>query len=162
MIPWRVLFGTFAFAVLTAGVASALPEQDSPARTLPVEEDRPPAKELPLAADGGPLVTYSGLRVYKDGSSTFQVKLTHETPVTFSQQGTALTFVLKGARVDVKNNKNPLRAEYFQSNVMRTQLFDGETGVELKIGLRKAATPVHKMFRYSGGAILRVDIPPPA
>ncbi len=114
------------------------------------------------AERGQALVTYSGLRVYKDGSSTFQVKLTAETPVAFSQQGMSLTFLLKGARVDVKNNKNPLQAEYFKSNVVKTQLYDGKEGVELRINLRKAATPVHKMVRFSGGAILRVDIPPPA
>lgn len=108
------------------------------------------------------MVTYTGLRVYEDGSSTLVVKLTEQTPVEFTQDGTKLTFVLGGAKVHLRNNKNPLNAQFFNSNVVRAKLDDTKKGVRVRISLRSDVQPEHKMVSQGSGAVLRIDVPPPA
>jgi hypothetical protein len=113
------------------------------------------------APAASPLVTYSGLRVYEDGSSTLQVNLTKAAPVELGEQGARLVYLIKGAKIELRNNKNPLRAEYFSSNVMSSKLDDSKDGARLEIQLRSPVTPVSEMIRHSGGVILRIEIPAP-
>lgn len=115
-----------------------------------------------FAAEKKALVTYSGLKVYEDGSSTLRVNLTKKVPVEFDQKGTRIVFLIKGAKIELKNNKNALRAEYFSSNVIRAKLDDSSEGARLEITLRSPTAPTHQMIQHSGGAILRIDVPPVA
>jgi hypothetical protein len=119
----------------------------------------PPLATAEALADERPVVTFSGLTVHQDGSSTLRVDLTKNTTVEFSQEGKNLLFVLDKARVALRTNTYPLRAEYFGSNVLRTKLNNDKTGVRLEIELRKPVTPTHRMISHAGGAVLRVDIP---
>ena len=114
-----------------------------------------------IAESSKVLVTYSGLRVYDDGSSTLRVDLTKTAPVELGEKGTRLVYLIKGAKIELSNNKNPLRAEYFSSNVVSSKLDDSKEGARLEIQLRNAVTPVSQMIRHSGGVILRIDIPAP-
>lgn len=115
-----------------------------------------------LAKQKKALVTYSGLKVYEDGSSTLRVNLTRKVPVEFDQKGKRIVFLIQGAKIELKNNKNALRAEYFSSNVIKAKLDDSSEGARLEITLRSATPPTHQMIEHSGGAILRIDIPPVA
>lgn len=109
-----------------------------------------------------PVVTFSGLRVYEDGSSTVFVTLTAETPVEFSQAGKTLSFVLTGAKVRLQNNQNPLLAKYFHSNVVKVRLGNTRDGVLLTIDLRTEVATHHALTKQGSGAVLRIDVPPPA
>lgn len=109
--------------------------------------------------DDQPVVTFSGLHVHQDGSSTFRVQLTEETPVEFSQDKKTLRFLLRGARVTLRTNRYPLRAEYFGSNVLRTKLDNEKAGATLEIQLRSQAIPQHSMLTHAGGATLSIQIP---
>ena len=111
------------------------------------------------AANSKAQVTFSGLRVYEDGSSTLRVDLTKAAPVQLDQKGTCLVYLIKGAQIELRNNKNPLRAEFFSSNVISSKLDDTKEGARLEVQLRSSITPVSQMIRHAGGVILRIDIP---
>lgn len=119
------------------------------------------APDAATAKSSDALVTYSGLRVYDDGSSTLRVDLTKAAPFELGEKGTRLVYLIKGAKIELRNNKNPLRAEYFSSNVVSSKLDDSKEGAVLEIQLRNAVTPVSQMIRHSGGVFLRIDIPAP-
>lgn len=121
-----------------------------------------PASAWAAPSKESPLVTFSGLRVYEDGSATLVVNLTEKTNVSVSSEGTRIEFVMEGARVHLKNNKNPLRAEYFRSNVVRAKLDDVEEGVRLRVVTRSEVAPRHTMEQYGTTTVLRIDFPPPA
>ncbi len=130
------------------------------AHSLSFETSLAQAKtSLELAEKSRANITFSGLRVYGDGSSSFQVKISGSTPVKFSQNGKSLRFLLSNAEVELRNNRNPLRAEYFHSNVVRAQLKNTRKGALLSIELRKSAQVEHNMLKHAGGVVLRIDIP---
>lgn len=108
-----------------------------------------------------PIVTFTGLHVYEDGSSTLFVDLTRTTRVEATVDGKEVSFLLSGAKVRDRNNKNPLIAEYFKTNVLRAKLVDEPAGVRLVVQLREDVPTEHGMSGSGSGARLRVDIPPP-
>jgi hypothetical protein len=145
------------FCVLTSvGVSSA---ELGPAESASFGHERPAS--LAEESDSA-VVTFTGLRVYDDGSSTLVVSLTRKTPVEFSQEGTEVTFLLAGAKVRWRNNKNPLLAKYFKSNVIEAKLDDSKDGATLVVQLRENVRPQHNMGDAGGGALLRIDVPAPA
>lgn len=147
-----LLGGTLCSSSLAAGNESL--------SGLPLGPGTAPAWATPTAEDDeGPVVLFSGLVVHQDGSCTFRVDLTREVPVEFSQNKSTLSFLLRGAKVALQNNRNPLRAEYFGSNVLRTQLNNEKRGTRLQIELRDEAQPEHRIVRHSGGAVLTIEIP---
>ncbi len=122
----------------------------------------PPAPGEARAAneDAAPVVTFMGLRVHKDGSSTLFVELTRTTPVDVEREGTNVSYLLRGAKVRWRNNKNPLLADHFGTNVVRAALEDSKAGVKLNVKLRETAPLDHEMGSSPVGARLRVDVPP--
>lgn len=114
------------------------------------------------ANDDAPIVTFSGLHVYQDGSSTLFVDLTRTTTVQVAHAGREVSFLLSGAKIRYRNNKNPLIAEYFKTNVLRARLVDEPGGVRLIVKLREEVPTDHGMTGSQTGARLRVDIPPPS
>lgn len=114
------------------------------------------------ANDDAPIVTFTGLHVYEDGSSTLFVDLTRTTPVQATAEGREVSFLLSGAKIRYRNNKNPLIAEYFKTNVLRAKLVDEPAGVRLVVQLRENVRTEHGMSGSGSGARLRVDIPPPS
>lgn len=107
------------------------------------------------------LVTFSGLRIYDDGSSTLFVNLTRRTPVSFRKNGKRLEFMIQGARVHLRNNKNPLQAQYFKTMVVRAKLDDVREGVRLRVDVRSDIEPAHRIVQEGQRAVLRIDFPPP-
>jgi hypothetical protein len=107
------------------------------------------------------LVTFSGLRIYDDGSSTLFVNLTDQAPISMEKSGKRLDFMIKGARVHLRNNKNPLQAQYFKTMVVRAKLDDVRQGVRLRVDLRSDVEPAHRLVREGQRAVLHVDFPPP-
>lgn len=153
LLPLSILLASVLLSGGASAIAGDLPQRGS----NEVGQFAPAAYALDAESA---VVTFSGLRVYEDGSSTLRVNLTEQTPVDFSQTGTKLRFVFAGAKVALRNNTHPLRAEHFSSNVMRTKLANSPEGAVLEVRLRKKVAPNHRMIVHAGGAILRVDIPP--
>lgn len=110
--------------------------------------------------DGAPVVTFTGLRVHKDGSATLFVELTRTTPVEVTHEGKNVSFLLSGAKVRWRNNKNPLLADHFRTNVIRAELEDSKAGVLLRVRLREEVHLAHDMGSSAVGARLRVEVPP--
>lgn len=113
------------------------------------------------AGEDAPIVTYTGLQVHEDGSSTVFVDLTRTTKVEAKEGGKEVSFLLSGAKIRTRNNKNPLIAEYFKTNLLRAKLVDDAGGVRLIVSLREAVKTEHGMTDSGQGARLRVNIPAP-
>jgi hypothetical protein len=114
------------------------------------------------AGEDAPIITFTGLRVHEDGSSTVFVDLTRSTKVEAKEAGKEVSFLLSGAKVRTRNNKNPLIAEYFKTNLLRASLVDDAKGVRLVVQLREAVKTEHDMNLSEQGARLLVNIPAPA
>jgi hypothetical protein len=120
-----------------------------------------PAAE-PLAKSARPQVTFTGFHVFDDGSSRIWVRLTHTVDVQEKlSKGTAV-YVLKGALVPGKNNKNPLVTTYFDSAVMKAKLVQNKKDAELVVTLKQEVTPKHRVVsRPDGTSSVQIDFPPP-
>jgi hypothetical protein len=81
--------------------------------------------------------------------------------VTVKSSGMTLTFLIEGARIDTRNNENPLRAEYFGANVLSAKLDRKKEGVTFTIRLRTATETRYRVLEQADGAVLQVDVPPP-
>lgn len=145
----RVLCGCVSAVILVASGASGVFAE---AHLMSVAQ----------AAEGPPIVTFTGLRVREDGSSTLFVELTRTTEVEVTENGKDVSFLLSDAKIRDRNNKNPLNAEYFKANVLRAKLVEEKGGVRLVVQLREAAKTVHGMTSSVVGARLFVDVPPPS
>jgi hypothetical protein len=108
----------------------------------------------------GPVATFPGFRILENGMSRVYVDLTGSVPVEEHAAQGSLTYVLKGARVLSRNNRNPLITTHFSSPVARARLVPAGGDLELVIDLRGATTPAHRIVADAGGkARLEVDFP---
>jgi hypothetical protein len=85
------------------------------------------------------------------------VNLTETVPVTSTVQGNTMTFTLQGARVQIRNNRNPLLAEHFGTVVKSARLLPSGKNVDLVIELSGPATPQARVVQESRGATLQVE-----
>lgn len=122
---------------------------------------------------GGPAITFTGFHVFDDGRSRIFVKLTSEVPVEARYAGKKIEFVFRGARIPVRNNKNPLITEHFPASIVSARYAtdkdkkgkhrDKTADARLEIVLREESRPVHKVERQTDGtAIFVVDLPKPS
>ena len=119
--------------------------------------------QLAAGASGEAAVTFAGFHVFDDGTSPIFVKVTSEVPVEVKRKGKQVEYLLRGAKVVVKNNKNPLITKDFVSPVMVARLVPEKEGVVLHVELREVVTPTHRVSRHPDGSItLHVDFPPKA
>jgi hypothetical protein len=153
-----------AVAALSLTISNAWAE-DSTRRVI-VSENPAPDQAEPLAKKGtsdGAVVTYTGLRVHDDGSATLRVELSKKVAVQKSTQGSEVRFFLPGARITVRNNKNPLLAQHFSTNVVSAEIQPSKTGVTVVLKLRQAVALDAQLIDQAGGAsTVRVDIPAPS
>jgi OOP family OmpA-OmpF porin len=126
-------------------------------------------------AGDGAAVTFSGFHVFPDGTSRIYVQLTSSVAVDANVTGKKAEYLLHGARIPIRNNKNPLSAEHFVAEVVNARLVP--TGQEAKgrkkqkaktsdvrlvVEMRDAAKPQHRLVRNADGtATLVVDFPKP-
>ena len=139
-----------AFGILTTGYA--------------VGELSPGPAARPLAADDGrPRVTFAGFHVFESGRSRIFVKLTGDVPVEAKHGGKKAAFVLRGASVGVRNNKNPLLTQHFASSVLSARLVPSDDAVTLSVVLRDSVTPSHRVARHQDGSVtVHFDFPAPS
>jgi len=115
------------------------------------------------ARSKGPLVTFAGLRVNDDKSCNLWVQMTESRNVTLTQQGSTLVYFIEGAKIEFRNNENPLLAQHFGANVLMAKLDHNKNGVTFTLRLRKASEEKHRLVVEEGGsAALHIEIPPPA
>ncbi len=125
-------------------------------------EERDAAPLAKKTKEDGAVVTYTGLRVHDDGSATLRVELSKKVPVQKSVTGTEVRFFLEGARITIKNNKNPLLAQHFSTNVVSAEVVPSKAGVTIVLRLRQPAALEAQVVDQAGGAsTVRVDIPAP-
>jgi hypothetical protein len=141
-----VLFGTLTFAPSIM--------QSARAETA---AQRAKAKKGPR-----PAVTFTGFHVFADGSSRIWVRLTRTVNVEEHATRGKVTFVLKGAVVPGRNNKNPLITRHFTSSVMSARLLATKHDAELVVNLKRAVIPKHRIVsRPDGTTSVQIDFPAP-
>ncbi|HET9932047.1 MAG TPA: hypothetical protein VFQ35_15195 [Polyangiaceae bacterium] len=120
-----------------------------------------------------PNVTFTGFRRLSDGRALLYVELSAKVPVSVLRQQGAVIYRLEGARVALKNNKNPLLTGAFATNLLSARLVTPKPArkgkgrakepstryVDVVLNLRAGVTPTHVMSDRPGGAVLEITIP---
>jgi hypothetical protein len=122
-------------------------------------------------AGHGPAITFSGFHAFDDGSSRIFVKLTTAVPVEARYSGKKIEYIFRGAKVPIRNNKNPLLTTYFGAQVVSARFVQDKKGkgrdksvdARFEILLREESKPPHKVEKMPDGtAIFTVDLPKPS
>jgi hypothetical protein len=142
-----------AAATFSLCVSSAVPALGLPVTTT--------ADELKKPAKDEAEITYTGFVPFEDGRAKVYVELTRAVPVEVSRAGRTVTYTLKGARVVIRNNRNPLLTAHFASIVESARLVSDKKATRLVVQLREEAAPSHRMVSRGRGAALEVDFPAP-
>jgi hypothetical protein len=102
-----------------------------------------------------------GFEVQADGSTRFFVQLTQAVPFETKKARGSLTYVLKGAHVDRRNNTNPLVTVHFNTPVTSARLVPHGNDLWFVLDLRADASPAATMDTpaQGGPATLRIDFP---
>lgn len=112
------------------------------------------------AAPAGPIATLPGFEMEADGSSRCFVQLTALVPVEEKKAAGSVTYVLKGAHVNLRNNENALVTVHFNTPVTRARLVPSAQGLSFIIELRANVSPTYKVVGGKDGtSILEVDFP---
>ncbi len=122
-------------------------------------------------------VTFAGFYAFDDGASRLYVRLTKAVPVEPTLAGKRAEYLLVGATILTRNNKNPLIARHFVTEVVSARLVpEGEAKGKAKarasrakpadarliIEMREPVTPAHRMVESAdGSATLVIDFPKP-
>jgi hypothetical protein len=113
------------------------------------------------AAKGGVEVTFTGYQSLGGGRGLVFVELSELTAVEVHKSGQMVEYKLIGARVPLRNNRNPLLLRDFSSSAITAVLVPDKKAVRLVITLRSAVTPTHRMVARGKGAVLEVELPAP-
>jgi hypothetical protein len=101
-----------------------------------------------------------GFETLADGSSRLFVELSQPVPFEAKAGHDAVTYVLKGAHVDRRNNYNPLVTVHFNTPVTRARLVPHGKDLWFVVDLRAKVQPTAAMeTAKDGGAILRIEFP---
>jgi hypothetical protein len=131
------------------------------AKPRPVPPPQPGARRVARRATTGPIATFPGFEMTGDGGSRLFVQLTQQVPVEERRAAGSITYVLKGARVNVWNNHNALVTVHFNTPVTRARLLSVGNDLHFVVELRSAATPTYNVAAAQGGsgAVLSVVFP---
>jgi hypothetical protein len=95
-----------------------------------------------------------------DGSSRLFVELSQAVPVDEKRGKHELTYVLKGAHIEKRNNYNPLVTMHFNSAATRARLVPHGKDLWFVIDLRADVTPTWKLAPAKDGMqILQIELP---
>jgi hypothetical protein len=113
------------------------------------------------ARKNSPDALLPGFEVEADGSTRFFVQLTQAVPFETKKARGSLTFVLKGAHVDRRNNTNPLVTVHFNTPVTSARLVPHGNDLWFVLDMRADASPAATMDTpaQGGSATLRIDFP---
>jgi hypothetical protein len=108
----------------------------------------------------GPVATLPGFEMLADGGSRLFVELTQSIAVEEKRASRTVTYVLKGAHVDRRNNENALVTVHFNTPVTRARLLPSGRDLVFIVDLRADATPSWKLVNAKdNSAILQIDFP---
>ncbi len=148
--------------------ADGVPDaQDACPRQSGIKSSDPKTSGCPASVDAGKVkeraeITFSGYQARPGARGVVFVELTDPVAVEVSRSGLVIVFKLVGARVPLKNNRNPLLLRDFDSSALTARLVQDKGAVRLVITLRAnaSATPSHRMVARAKGAALEVELPP--
>jgi hypothetical protein len=117
-------------------------------------------------------VTFIGYQSLPGNRGIVFVELTDAVAVEVSRSGQVIEYKLVGAKVPLKNNRNPLILRDFSSSALTVRLVPDKpargakrhgkqaASVRLVITLRGNVAPSHRMVPRGNGAVLEVELPP--
>jgi hypothetical protein len=106
------------------------------------------------------IATFPGFRLLPDGKTQLYVELSRPCSVNERRQGGTLIYVLRGARVVAKNNKNALITTHFATPMDRARLRSAGDDLEVVIDLRADVSAAYEVVPSEGGtARLQVTFP---
>jgi len=119
----------------------------------------------------GPEVTFCGYESLPGNRGRVFVELSELVPVEVSRAGQVIEYKLVGARVPLRNNRNPLLLGSFNSSALSAVLVPDKRAkgrgakkappsVRLVITLRGQVSPSFRMVARGKGAALEVELPP--
>jgi hypothetical protein len=104
------------------------------------------------------VATLPGFEMMPDGGSRLFVELTRTVPVEEKKAAGTITYVLKGAHIDKRNNANALVTVHFNTPVTRARLIPSGRDLHFVIDLRQNAVPTWKLApAKDGSSILQID-----
>ncbi|MFZ5890376.1 MAG: hypothetical protein ACOY0T_04840 [Myxococcota bacterium] len=157
-----------------AACSLVTPELSALSLTQPLAAPNARARAKQSEDSSLPNVTFTGFRRLADGRALLYVEITSKVPVSVVQQPGGVIYRLEGARVALKNNKNPLLTQGFDTNLLSARLVVPKaprkkgarkaseapaSHVDLVLNLRSGVTPTHVMSERPGGAVLEITIP---
>ncbi len=146
-------------ALVALGLAAApAVAEPRPAKPTPAAKAHKRSHKKPRP--GSPIAAYPGFRMLDDGRSRVFVELSASVPVEERRAQGTLTYILKGARIAARNNRNALIPTAFETPVSRARLVPVDDDVELVVELRADSIPAYRMTALEGGrAALEIDFP---
>jgi hypothetical protein len=108
----------------------------------------------------GPVATLPGFQMLGEGGSRLFVELSQTVPVEERKGRGVLTYVLKGAHVELRNNRNALVTVHFNTPVTRARLVPSGHDLLFVVDLRANVAPTWKVNPGKDGAsVLVIDFP---
>jgi len=111
------------------------------------------------AAPKGLIAMHPGFSQKEDGATRVYVDLSATAQVEEKRGAKQLTYVIKNARVPVRNNTRALETAHFNTPVLRAKLIQKGRDVWLVVDLRAEATATWKVDAAGEGARLAIDFP---
>ncbi len=106
---------------------------------VPGQPNRPPAARRASRAPV-PVVTWPGFQMTPTGSRIF-VQTSASVPIDPSAEPGKLVYALHNCRIDLRNNRNPLVTEHFNTPVVRAYLRQRGRDVQLVLEMRAQVSP---------------------
>lgn len=161
-------------AAAPPAAAPAEPAPDPSAPAEPPKKTTPAAgyafRDTPAAGTGrraravkrttGPVAMFPGFEQLPDGGTRVFVVLSQQVHVEERKAQGTLTYVLKGAHVQHRNNTNALVTVHFDTPVSRAKLVPAGADLHLVVELRAAAQPTWKLVdAQDKTSTLQIDFP---
>jgi hypothetical protein len=163
----RVLVASCVLLPLAPTAGAQNGANDTDRDTLPDDKDACPREAASASAlkngcpgEGPAEATYTGFQAAPSGAATVFVQLTDAVKIVPSATKGEVSYLMKGAEVRIRNNRNPLPLDQFGSVLSRAQLVPEKDGVRLVLKLRADVKLSHRLVRQGKGAVLEVDAPP--
>ena len=119
-----------------------------------------PHAPVARAHAGTPDAILPGFETLADGSTRLFVLMSQPVKYEAKPARGTLTYVLKGAHVDKRNNYNPLVTVHFNTPVTSARLVPHGADLWFVVDLRSNTTPTVTMdAAKDGGAMLRIEFP---
>jgi hypothetical protein len=132
----------------------------------------PVVAEPAVAIKDNAEITFTGYQSLPGARGIVFVELTDAVAVEVSRSGQVIEYRLVGAKVPLKNNRNPLLLRDFKSSAVSAVLIvdsprknrkkhgHAQPSVRLVLTVRGAASPSFRMVPRGKGAVLEVELGP--